>query len=269
VVTVVQARRSSSRLPDKVLSEVAGAPLLVRMLERVLRARTAGQVVLATTTAAKDDAIVRACDHLPVAVFRGHPTDLLDRHVAAAREHAADLVVKIPSDCPLIDPEVIDLVIGRVLAHPDRWDYVSNLHPATWPDGNDVEVMTRDALETAWRVADQDFEREHTTPFIWERPRQFRLGNVAWPGGRDYSMSHRFTIDYREDLDFIRAVYERLHPQAPAFGLGDILSLLEDEPALRQLNACHLGVNWYRHHLDQLTTVSPHETRVMDDAYRT
>lgn len=267
VVTVVQARRSSTRLPDKVLSEVAGAPLLVRMLERVLRARTVGQVVVATTTASEDDAIVRVCQRLPVAVFRGHPTDLLDRHLAAAREHAADLVVKIPSDCPLIDPEVVDLVIGRALAQPERWDYVSNLHPASWPDGNDVEVMTRDALETAWRVADRDFEREHTTPFIWERPHQFRLGNITWPGGRDYSMSHRFTIDYAEDLAFIRAVYGRLHPHDPTFGLEAILALLDEEPTLRQLNACHLGVNWYRHHLDQLTTVSPHETRVMDDAY--
>jgi spore coat polysaccharide biosynthesis protein SpsF len=267
VITVVQARRSSTRLPDKVLSEVAGAPLLVRMLERVLRARTVGQVVVATTTDSEDDAIVRACRRLPVAVFRGHPTDLLDRHLAAAREHAADLVVKIPSDCPLIDPEVVDLVIGRALAQPGRWDYLSNLHPASWPDGHDVEVMTRDALETAWRVADRDFEREHTTPFIWERPHQFRLGNVAWPGGRDYSMSHRFTIDYAEDLAFIRAVYERLHPHDPAFGLEAILALLDEEPTLRHLNACHLGVNWYRHHLDQLTMVSPHETRVMDDAY--
>ncbi|MBD3219972.1 NTP transferase domain-containing protein [bacterium] len=264
VVTVVQARRGSSRLPDKVLAPVSGEPLLVRMLERVRAARTVGTVVVATTAADADQAIVDLCADLGVACVRGDEHDLLDRHVQAARAHRAEIVVKIPSDCPLIDPGVIDLVIGRMLAHPERWDYVSNLHPATWPDGNDVEVMTMDALETAWRVADRDFEREHTTPFLWERGDQFRLDNVVWPGGRDCSMSHRFTIDYPEDLEFIRAVFGRLHPGNPLFSLEDILTLLDREPDIREINARYAGVNWYRHHLDELSTVDRDQTRLVE-----
>lgn len=264
VVTVVQARRGSTRLPDKVLADVMGQPLLWRQLERMQQARTVGTIVVATTEDPQDQAIVDLCEEHGLPCFRGHETDLLDRHVQAARAHEAELVVKIPSDCPLIDPAVIDRVIGRMLADPERWDYVSNLHPASWPDGNDVEIMTMDALQTAWRVADRDFEREHTTPFLWERPAQFRCDNVAWPGGRDLSMSHRFTIDYPEDLAFIRAVYERLYAEDPRFGLDRILALLEREPDIAAINAAYAGVNWYRHHLDDLSTVDRTQTRSVD-----
>jgi spore coat polysaccharide biosynthesis protein SpsF len=120
--------------------------------------------------------------------------------------------------------------------------------------------MSMAALETAWREAKRDFEREHTTPYLWENPERFRLGNVAWETGLDYSMSHRWTIDYEEDYDLIRAIYERLYPQNPLFSLNDILDLLEREPEIETLNARYVGVNWYRHHLDELRTIAPART---------
>lgn len=261
ILTVVQARMGSSRLPGKVLLPLAGRPLLVRMVERVQRARLAGTVAVATTTDAADDAVAACCAAHGIPCFRGDALDLLDRHYQAARHYGADIVLKIPSDCPLIDPAVIDQVLGVYLENPDQYDFVSNLHPATFPDGNDVEVMRFEALETAWREARRPLEREHTTPYFWENPDQFRLANVVWATNRDFSMSHRWTIDYPEDYEFINAVYEALHPANPAFGLDDILRLLEQRPDITQFNAHLAGVNWYRNHLDELKTVGSSQTR--------
>ena len=194
-----------------------------------------------------------------MAVFRGHPTDLLDRHYLAGLTFGARAVAKIPSDCPLIDPAVVDRVLQGFLH--SGCDYCGNLHPASYPDGNDAEVMTMDALGTAWREARLPMEREHTTPYLWERPGRFRLASVAWDGGRDYSLSHRWTLDYPEDYAFIREVYEALYPVNPEFGLADILALLEARPDIAAINAELAGVNWYRHHLHELTTVDARHTR--------
>ncbi|MBK8164515.1 MAG: glycosyltransferase family protein [bacterium] len=266
VVTIVQARLGSRRLPGKVLAPVAGRRALDWQLTRMRASRLAGNIVVAIPTGAADDALADHCAALGFACFRGHEEDLLDRHYGAACEYGADVVVKVPSDCPLIDPAVIDRVIGRFLAMPDAFDYLGNLHPATYPDGNDVEVMSMATLETAWREADRPFEREHTTPFIWERPQRFRLGNVAWETGRNFSMSHRFTLDYAEDLTFVRAVFERLAPRDPLFSLQDILTLLERQPHLLELNAAYAGVNWYRHHLDELRTIDASATRFPEES---
>jgi spore coat polysaccharide biosynthesis protein SpsF len=292
-LVVVQARTGSTRLPGKVLLPLAGRPLLARLLERVRAARTPFALVVATTTEAADEPVRELCRGLrplDVECFSGHPTDLLDRHYQAALAARAEVVVKIPSDCPLIDPGAIDRVLGRFRREPERWDYVSNLHPPTWPDGNDVEVMPMGALAAAWREASRPHEREHTTPFLWDQPERFRIANVTldgeergadaggvgelegrdpaaaarWGGaaGRDLSMSHRFTIDYPADHDFLRAVYDALWtPARPVFGLDEILALLAARPDILAINARYAGVNWYRHHLGELRTIGSAETR--------
>jgi spore coat polysaccharide biosynthesis protein SpsF len=260
MLVVVQARTGSSRLPGKVLLELAGKPLLQRMLERLQAARASFDLVVATTALPEDDAIVEIAARASVPAFRGHPTDLLDRHVGAARWRRADVVVKIPSDCPLIAPEVVDRVLAAFGAREEPIDYLSNLHPATYPDGNDVEVMPAESLELAWREAKKPHEREHTTSFLWDQPERFRLFNVEWETGLDYSLSHRFTIDYPEDYEFIRAVYDELcTPARPVFSLGDILELLDQKPELMAINEQHRGVSWYRHHLSELRTLQTGE----------
>lgn len=261
-VVVLQARTGSTRLPGKVLMPLAGAPLLERMLERVHAAATPFETVVATTTLDEDESVRRLCRTLGVRCFSGHPDDLLDRHYRAALDARADVVVKIPTDCPLIDPHVIDRVMQAMLEAAPFCDYVSNLHPATYPDGQDVEAMTFDALAVAWREAVRPMEREHTTPFLWERPERFRLGNVIWERNLDYSMSHRWTIDYPEDYAFLAAVYDRLYDaRRPAFGIDDVLALLEREPEIAAINAHLAGVNWYRNHLDELRTIDGSMTR--------
>jgi spore coat polysaccharide biosynthesis protein SpsF len=259
VLVVVQARMSSSRMPGKISRPLAGKPLLVRMLERLKAARSPLRLVVATTTEAIDDPVVGLAAQGGVDCVRGHPTDLLDRHVQAARLVDADAVAKIPSDCPLIDPAVVDRVIGAFREDP-TFDYVSNLHPATWPDGYDIEVMSRSALETAHREATRPHEREHTTPFLWDHPERFRIKNVSWH--RDLHMTHRLTIDYPEDYEVIRTVFEALHVEHGApFGLDAILSYLEHHPEVFAINQRYSGVNWYRHHLSELRTIDASETR--------
>jgi spore coat polysaccharide biosynthesis protein SpsF len=259
-VVVIQARTGSTRLPGKVLLPLAGAPLLARMIERVRAAKTPFELVVATTRDPSDDPVVALCKEIDVRIHRGHSTDLLDRHVAAARELEADVVVKIPSDCPLIDPGAIDRVV-RVFLESGA-DFGSNLHPATWPDGHDVEAMTFGALETAWREASRSHEREHTTPFLWDQPERFRCINVAWETGQDLSRSHRMTIDYAEDYDFIAEVYSALWQKTRrVFDLREILDLLDRRPEIHALNAKYAGVNWYRNHLADLRTVRAEETR--------
>ena len=226
VVTVIQARTASTRLPGKVLRPLVEAkPLLLHMVERVCAAKLVGTVVVATTSLPEDQIIVDLCRNAKILCVTGHPTDLLDRHYQAGLAFDADVVVKIPSDCPLIDPAVIDRVLSAYLAGSEQYDYVSNLHPATYPDGNDVEVMRMSSLQSAWETRCK-YEREHTTPFIWEQPDRFGLHNVIWETGWDYSMTHRWTIDYEADYTFIRMVYEMLYETNPLFSLPDILALL-------------------------------------------
>ncbi|MBN1447483.1 MAG: glycosyltransferase family protein [Bacteroidetes bacterium] len=262
IITIIQARTGSSRLPGKVMLPLAGKPLLLRMVERVSMARTPMTVVVATTTDPDDTDIRLLCNRHGIPCYSGDPYDLLDRHYRAALLYDADVVVKIPSDCPLIDPAIIDRVLSSYITYHRDHDYVSNLHPATYPDGNDVEVMPMPILHLAWREATRQFEREHTTPFLWEQPERFRIGNVLWESGQDFSMSHRWTIDYPEDYQFIRTVYDRLYSEdSMCFGISDILALLDREPELSQINAEYTGVNWYRHHLGELKTIDAGKTR--------
>lgn len=242
---------------------LAGKSLLERMIERVRAAKIDGEIVVITSAEPSDDQIHRLCKHTDTLCFRGHLTDLLDRHYHAAMKYGATVVAKIPSDCPLIDPAVVRRVFDKF--HSGNFDYVSNLHPATYPDGNDVEVIRFSTLKQTWREAKHNFEREHTTPFIWERPERFRIGNVTWETGLNFSMSHRWTIDYPEDYEFIRAVFDHLRkPKRPIFSMQDILELIEAHPEIADLNSRYRGVNWYRNHIHELRTVMPEQTRILE-----
>jgi spore coat polysaccharide biosynthesis protein SpsF len=251
----------SSRLPGKILLPLADKPLLLRMYERVSFAKNAGEIIVAITEDKNDNQLLEICEQNGIKVFRGSTFDLLDRHYQAAKKSNADAVVKIPSDCPLIDPEIIDKVILYYINNKEKFDFVSNLHPPSYPDGNDVEIMSFETLETAWKEAKKDFEREHTTPYIWENPEKFRIGTVFWETGLNYSMTHRFTIDYKEDYEFIKKIYEELYYKNSRFGLNDILTLLEELPEIKKMNEMYAGVNWYRNHLDELKTIRPEQTK--------
>jgi spore coat polysaccharide biosynthesis protein SpsF len=261
-LVVVQARMGSTRLPGKVLLPLAGRPLLERMLERVRAARVPFELCVATTEAPEDEPIASLCARLGVHCFRGHPTDLLDRHVRAARWLGADAVAKIPSDCPLIDPLAIEHVLREFQAGAGALDFVTNLYPPTWPDGNDVEVATLAALEAAHAEAERPFEREHTTPFIWERPERFRIRNVRWPTGLDYSHTHRLTIDYPADYALIAAVYAVLQRPERIFGLDEVLELLAQRPEILAHNTSLSGQSWHMRHAHELRSLVVEDNKV-------
>ena len=240
VLVVVQARTGSTRLPGKVLMPLAGKPLLVRMLERLQAARTPSQIIVATTTDASDDPVVELakagrCRLRPRSPHRpARPA-----HRRGARPPTATRSRRFR---PTARSSIRRWWTGSSArsSRTRRCDYVSNLHPATWPDGYDVEVVKRDVLETAWREAKLPMEREHTTPFIWERPERFKLKNVVWD--RDLQMTHRLTIDYAEDYELIRRVYDALYvPGKPPFGLQAILDYLDAHPEVFALNQKFAG----------------------------
>ena len=251
----------STRLPGKVMLPLSGEPMILRMYERVSFSKSSGRIVVAITDDNADDKLYKFLLKSDIETFRGNSLDLLDRHYQTAKKFNADAVVKIPSDCPLIDPKVIDEVIEYYITNKDNYDFVSNLHPPTFPDGNDVEIMSFTALQDAWINAKKDFEREHTTPYIWENPDKFRIGNVLWERNLDYSMTHRFTLDYKEDYEFIRRVYNELYNINNRFGLDDILALLESKPEIKKINQVYAGVNWYRNHINELKTITSEKTK--------
>jgi spore coat polysaccharide biosynthesis protein SpsF len=261
-VIVIQARMSSTRLPGKVMMPILGRSLLYRMVERLQMVRNKVQLVIAIPDERADDIIEQEAQEMGVFCYKGSLNNVLDRHYQAGKVTGATTVLKIPSDCPLIDPKIVDDVLDFYFDNPGSYDYVSNLHPATFPDGNDVEIMTMDCLERTWEAAERTLELEHTTPYIWENPDKFKIGNVAWKSGKDFSMSHRFTIDYEADYLFIKRVFEELYPKKNNFSCNDILNLLDAKPEIYQINAKYAGVNWYRNHLDELKTVSPEQTKL-------
>ncbi len=263
IVIVVQARMTSSRLPGKVMRPILGESLLYRMIERLQMIKHEAQFVVAIPEEEKGGVIEQECERINIPCYCGDLNNLLDRHYQVAKLYNADIVLKIPSDCPLIDPRIIDQVLDFYFEHEGEYDYVSNLHPATFPDGNDVEIMTMACIEKTWKDATRKLELEHTTPYIWEDPGEFRIGNVVWNAGKDYSMSHRFTIDYQADYEFIKTVFEELYPEKHDFSCGDILDLLEKRPDIYQINAEYSGVNWYRNHLGELKTISADQTKIM------
>lgn len=221
----------STRLPGKVLMDIGGRTALARVVRRLSRATLINEVVVATSDLHTDDAIVQECKRLGVACFRGSEADVLDRYYWAAKNSDADAVVRITSDCPLIDPQLVDEIIqvfeGR------QADYASNVIPRTYPRGLDTEVFTAEALAWAWLEAREPHQREHVTPYFYEHPGTFKIASAAG----DADLSHyRWTLDTHEDLDLIRAVYSRFGNRDD-FSWRDVLDLMEREPELSRMNA--------------------------------
>jgi spore coat polysaccharide biosynthesis protein SpsF len=229
-VAVIQARMGSTRLPNKVLADLGGRPMLARVVARVRQAHTIDEVVVATTTAPQDEAIEAFCTREGIACFRGSEDDVLDRYYRAARECHADVVVRITADCPLHDPKVIDAVVGHF--DSARHDYVSNTLTRSYPDGLDTEVISMAALERAWRDATWASEREHVTPYIWKQPELFRIDQLTQP--IDLS-ALRWTVDEPRDLAMVREVYRRLG--GSEFSMADVARLFGQDDGLRSANA--------------------------------
>jgi spore coat polysaccharide biosynthesis protein SpsF len=230
-VAIIQARMTSTRLPGKIMAEVAGKPLLYHVVNRARRAQTPDLVAIATTDRPTDDGVEEFSQAAGIPVFRGSEQDVLDRYYGAAQQFAAEVIVRLTSDCPLLDPAVIDKTVRAFQA--GAYDYASNTLEPTFPDGLDTEVFSQAALEKAWREARLPSEREHVTSYIWKRPALFRLRSVK----NEEDLSHlRWTVDEAEDLEFVRRVYTALGAGS-AFGMAEVLALLQEDLELSDINA--------------------------------
>lgn len=233
-VIVVQARMTSTRLPGKVLKEVLGKPLLEYLVERLQRVRAADAFAVATTLNDTELPIIALCNRLGVPVTRGSEHDVLARYHEAALAMKADVVVRVTSDCPIIDPKVIDEVIGFYHDHAEQYDYLSNALIHSYPYGMSAEVFSFKVLDEAYREAVAEPEREHVTPFIYTRPERYRIGHVTYP--RDLS-AHRWTVDTPEDFELVRRLIEALYPVNRDFGMEHILEILDENPDWQLINA--------------------------------
>jgi spore coat polysaccharide biosynthesis protein SpsF len=223
---------SSTRLPGKVLEPAAGRPLLAHMIERLQRCPLLDEIVVATTTNPSDDPIDALAGKLGVGCFRGSEDDVLGRVLGAARTRGAELIVETTGDCPLIDPAIVGRVIDEF--HKGDFDYCSNTLEQTFPRGMDVQVFPVAVLAEVDRLTDDPTDREHVSLYIYEHPERYRLRNVGAEPPRNPDV--RLTVDTPEDLALVRAVFDALYPVDPAFGLGEIVELLDARPELPELN---------------------------------
>lgn len=222
ISAIIQARMSSTRLPGKVLLPLGGTTVLGMTVRQVKKAKKIGNVILATSVEKEDDAVARYGKELGIPVFRGSLSDVLDRYYQAAKQNGAEHICRITADCPLIDPEVIDLVAAEY--EKGDCDYISNGRvPSTYPDGMDTEIFSFSALERAWKEARLPSEREHVTPYIWNHTERFRVREAKNP--EDLSMV-RLTVDEPEDYEMIKEIVAHV----PELSLHAILVYLREHP---------------------------------------
>lgn len=230
-VAILQARMGSERLPGKVMKNLAGEPMLARVVARTRRAKSLDRVIVATTTDAADDAVVELCVQRGWPVYRGSPGDLLDRYYQAAKLHNAGTIVRITCDCPLVDPELIDRVVG-FFRQGKSADYASStLPPRSFPRGLEIEVFSFAALERAWKEDLNPAWREHVTPYLYRHPELFKLKGLVDDQDRS---TLRLTVDTPEDFELLRRIYESFGHDR--FSWRAALTLLDAHPDWLALN---------------------------------
>ena len=233
VVAIVQARLGSSRLPRKILAPLAGSPLLVRVLERVGRTQGVAAVCVAAADEDGTDELEAVANQVAgVTVVRGSVTDVLERTLDAAESSGATTVMRVTSDCPMIDPAVSSAVLAA--ARHAGVTYARTSFRRGYPHGFDTEVISMAALREAHERAEDPYEREHVTPYVWRRPERFPMLLVD----HEPDLRHwRLVVDTAEDLRLAQAVYDELGPIRPEFGFADLRELFERRPELLELNA--------------------------------
>ncbi len=235
VVAIIQARMTSSRLPGKVMKEIAGFPMIFHVVNRVDLAKSIDEVVVATTIDPQDDPIEQYCNENKINCFRGHPYDVLDRFYQTSVANQADVIVRITADCPMIDPELIDELVYDYFEA--GVDFVANRLPPPWkrsyPIGLDIEIVSFENLKRAWKEATSSFEREHVMPYFYDEPGRFNI--LVKSHVPDYG-SRRLTVDTPQDLEFVRTIFKHFSPRIN-FSWIEVMDLLNNKPELEQINS--------------------------------
>jgi spore coat polysaccharide biosynthesis protein SpsF len=243
IVAIIQARMGSSRLPGKVLMEIDGVPLLETMLTRVAYSKLLDKIVVATSTLSNDNQIEKFCQEKGYECFRGSENDVLSRYYNCAKKYNANVIVRLTADCPLIDPLIIDDVIN--LYYINNADYAVNTVPpetSTFPDGSDVEVFSFNALERAYKEADNPKDREHVTFYFWKYDHGFSTAQLT----QDNNWSqYRFTVDYPEDFEVVQLIIGALKDKKIFGYLNEIISIIDSNPNIKKKNSMYyFGMGW-------------------------
>lgn len=235
---IVQARMGSSRLPGKVLIEIDGKnPILYYVITQLQQCKLLNKIVIASTTLEEDEKIVNYVEGIGLPCFRGSPNDVLDRYYQCAKKFNFSNIVRITSDCPLIDPNLVEQVIQKFFSEP--CDYATNSLPKTFPQGTEAEIFSFEALEEAWKNAKKPSEREHVTPFI-KNNKKFKKLNVR--NSQDLS-NFRWTVDRIEDLKLVRKLISKIKKR-PIL-MTDILEVFSKEPELIEINKNYIKDEGY------------------------
>jgi spore coat polysaccharide biosynthesis protein SpsF len=232
VGAIIQARLGSTRLPGKVLKQVLGKTLLEYQIERVQRAKLIDEIIVATTTSEKDQSIVDLCRTHSIPYYRGSEDDVLSRYYEAATEFSLDTIIRLTSDCPLIDPEIIDQTIELFMRN--EFDYTANIVKRTFPRGLDVEVFSKATLKKLHETAQKQEHKEHVTTFIFDHLDDFKIGSLE--DSKDYSQL-RWTVDTAEDFLLIERILTCLYPKHPDFLTNDVIEILNRHPNWLLLNS--------------------------------
>jgi len=234
VVAIIQTRMTSTRLPGKTLAPLAGRPMLEHIIDRARRIQGVHAVWIATTNDGTEQPILDLCTRLKAPVYQGSVDDVLARYAETAAKAKADVIVRITSDCPFIDPEVSARVVRYYIDSLPRFAFVSNTGRRTYPRGLDTEVFSRESLDAAHHEATERLDREHVTRFIFKHPQRFSVGNVA--DNVDFSQL-RLTVDTPEDYALVSRLYADLYPSHPQFTYPDVLNWFDHHPDMTRQNA--------------------------------
>jgi spore coat polysaccharide biosynthesis protein SpsF len=234
IAAIIQARTGSTRLPGKILRRTNNKTMLEHLLERVTRSTKIDKIIVATTINKQDDVIVKLCNDTKTLCIRGSEEDVLARYCQAANSVNADVVVRITSDNPLIDHRIIDEAID--IFCNDKYDYVSNysLHSTTYPHGFAVEVLSVKSLNEANKETIKPSDREHVVFFITNRPNRYKIFQMNY---KENLSSIRLTLDYEEDFQVIKSVFDELYPQNPDFTMNDVILWLNKNPQIKKINS--------------------------------
>lgn len=236
ILSTIESRMGSTRLPGKIMKEIVEKPILELMVERLKRAKKIDEIVVATTTEPEDRVIAELAERLGVKWFRGDSEDVLDRVLKAAKTYQGDIIVEMTSDCPLLDPELVDRIIDIYL--DNTYDYVSNTvkDEMTYPRGLDVKVFSVNVLDEVSKLTNDPADRENVSLYIYEHPERYNLYNLEAPPEYHHP-EYRWTVDTKEDFQFVKEVYENLYHNNPCFLMKDVMELLKEKPHLCKINA--------------------------------
>lgn len=231
---IIQARMGSTRLPGKIMYEVCGESILSLMIKRIKNAKKLDKIIIATTINENDNVIVNFCKLNGIDFFRGSENDVLSRYYETSKKFPSDIIIRLTSDTPLLDPKTIDSIIEQY--EKNDYDYVSNQFPfpRTYPDGTNVEVFSFNLLKEMYEKAKNPSDREHVTTFVSMQPKLFKIFRVDY--SKDIS-KYRFNLDYDADYQLIKKVYEEFYFKNPNFTLEDIILWLEKNPDILKLNS--------------------------------